>query len=160
LHNRRTALQHQIYAWRQAQLVYTPHAAVMVASSASLDDNGLPRVEVAENAPLFLPSSFPADVWSLSEMNRICNMEKKLRLAQAEDALVEIRRQCRIVQGLWQFKKLNMTGTGNRPNTKMLTLYNRISHKIECAAHRYRTARSALLVLDPEGDWKERLKKS
>jgi len=158
LHDRRTALQHQIYAWRQAQLVYTPHAAAMVASSASLDDNGLPRVEVAENAPLFLPSSFPADVRSLSEMNRVCNMEKKLRLAQAEDALVEIRRQRRIVQGLWQFKKLNVTGTGNRPNTKMLTLYNRISHKIEHAAHRYRTARSALLVLDPEGDWKERLK--
>ena len=130
----------------------------MVASSVSLDDNSLPCVEVAENAPLFLPSSFPADVRSLSEMNRICNMEKKLRLAQAEDALVEIWRQRRIVQGLWQFKKLNVMGMGNWPNTKMLTLYNRISHKIECAAHRYHTARLALLVLDPEGDWKERLK--
>jgi len=158
LYDKRIALQRQIYAWRQAQLVYTPHAATMVASSTSLDENGFPRVEVAENTPLFLPSSFPSHIQSLSEMERICNMEKRLRLAQAEDALVKICRQRRIVQGLWQFKRLNMTGMGNRPNTKMLTLYNRISDKIERAAQKYHTARVALLLLDPEGTWNDRLK--
>jgi len=85
-------------------------------------------------------------------------MERKLRLAQAEDALVEIRKQCRIVQGLWLFKKINISGMGNRPNIRMLSLYNRINYKIECAAQQYCTAWSALLVLDPNGTWKDCLK--
>lgn len=139
-------------------MVYTPHATSMLAASTSADEEGIPRVNMAENIPLFLPSSFPSHIQSLPEIKRVCDVEKRLRLAQAEDALVEIRRQRRIVQGLWQFKRINVSGTGNRPNTRMLTLYKRIVQKIERAAQKYRTARRALLVLDPDGVWKESLK--
>ena len=155
MHEKRAALLHRIDIWRRAQLVHTPHAANLIAASTAVDENGLPRLEMVENAPLFLPSSLPAHIRSLSEMTHICETEKRLRFAQAEDALVEIRRQCRIVQGLWQFKKINVSGTGNRPNTKMLTLYKRINHKIERAAQKYRRAHSALLELDPTGPWKD-----
>ena len=157
LQDKRGALQYQIHSWHQAQLVYTPHVATMVAESATLDESGMPRVEMAENTPLFLPSSMPAHYCSLSEMSRVCDMEKQLRVAQADDALAEIRKQRRIVQGLWQFKKINISGTGNRPNTRMLTVYNRIKHKIDCAAQHYRTAQLALASLDPGGTWKDRL---
>jgi len=125
LQEKRTALQCQIHNWRQAQLVYTPHAATMVASNTTIDDNGMPRVEMAENTPLFLPLAFPSHVHSLPEMEHVCMMEKRLRLAQAEDSLVEIWKQRHIVQGLWQFKRINISGTGNWPNTCMLNLYNR-----------------------------------
>jgi len=152
-------LQHQIHNWRQAQLIYTPHAATLIAAaSPSTNDNDGPSVEIIENSPLFLPSSLPADVRAASDMERVCCAEKRLRIAQADDALVEIRRQRRIIQGLWQFKRINVSGTGNRPNTRMLTLYNRINHKIERAAQKYRTAWLALMVLDPDGAWKDRLK--
>lgn len=158
MHEKRAALLRRIDIWRRTQLKHTPHAANLVAESTAVDENGLPRLEMAENFPLFLPSSFPAHIRSLSEMAQVCEMEKKLRYAQAEDALVEIRRQRRIVQGLWQFKRINVSGTGNRPNTRMLTSYNRINHKIERAAQKYRTARSALLALDPTGTWKDRFR--
>jgi hypothetical protein len=50
-----------------------------------------------------------------------------------------------------------MSGMGNRPNTRMLKLYKQISFKVEWAAHRYRTAWSALIILDPGGEWQSRL---
>ncbi|KIL53916.1 hypothetical protein M378DRAFT_19394 [Amanita muscaria Koide BX008] len=158
LQEKRTALLRQIQNWRQVQLVYTPHAASLLAASSAVDENGAPRVEIAENIPLYLPSSFPSNVRCLSGLDHVCDVERRLRVAQADDALSEIRRQRRIVQGLWQFKKINVSGTGNRPNTRILTLYNRLNHKLERAMHKYRTARSALLVLDPDGPWKDRLR--
>lgn len=138
--------------------MYTPHVAALLSASSQLDENDLSRVEMVENAPLLLPSSLPSHIRTLSEMKRACDIEKRLRVAQADDALADIRKQRRIVQGLWQFKRIQLSGTGNRPNTKILTLYNRINHKIERAAHKYRTARLALLNLDPDGTWKDRLK--
>jgi len=76
LQDKRRGLQHRIHSWCQAQLVYTPHVATMVAESATLDESGMPCVEMAENTPLFLPSSMPAHYRSLSEMSRVCDMEK------------------------------------------------------------------------------------
>lgn len=85
-------------------------------------------------------------------------MERRLRYAQAHDALAQIRRQRRIIQGLWQFKKINISGTGNRPNTRVLSTYTKLARKVTRAAHKYRTAHSALHVLDPDGNWKDELK--
>jgi hypothetical protein len=40
----------------------------------------------------------------------------------------------------------------------MLDMYTRLHTKLQRAASRYRTAYNALLVLDPNGSWRERLK--
>ncbi len=129
----------------------------MVTANIAVDENGVPRPEILENTPLFLPSSLPPKICSLSHMTQVCNMETKLRVAVANDALADIRRQRRIIQALWQFKRINVAGMGNRLNTRMLSSYKRISHKIEWAAHKYQTAHCALVILDPEGTWKEHL---
>ena len=50
---------------------------------------------------------------ALPELKEICNLELQLRRPQADDALADIRRQRRIIQGLWLFKRLNVSGTGN-----------------------------------------------
>ena len=85
--------------------------------------------------------------------------ERRLREPQANDALAEIRRLCRIITGLWLFKKINVSGTGNRPNTRMLDMYNRLYSKLQRAAHCYCTAYTALHALDPTGSGTERLRK-
>lgn len=51
-----------------------------------------------------------------------------------------------------------MSGTGNRPNTCMLSTYQSLNNNIEKHAHVYRTAYAALLVLDPGGLWSHCLK--
>ena len=100
-------LQWQISSWRKVQLAYTPHSASTIAET---DD---PGNELAENMKLWLPSSLPLSVRYLSDMKHICSAEHHLRYAQCLDSLVQIQRQRRIIQGLWQFNKINIFGTGN-----------------------------------------------
>ena len=163
LQEKRTGLHHLIQNWCEVQLAYIPHVAPLVsqmqpAADASMDAAALPPETFAENISLFLPSSLPPHIRNLPELQDIGQLERRLREALADDALAEIRRQRCIIQGLWHFKKVNVSGTGNRPNTRMLTLWTRFDKKTKRAAQTYRTAWSALRILDPKGSWTSHLK--
>ena len=130
----RTGLLRLIQKWREVQLAYIPHVASLISQTQpSTDENEnastLPPETFAENIPLFLPSSLPLHIRNLPELQDICQLERRLREAQADDALAEVRRQRCIIQGLWQFKKLNVSGTGNTPNTRMLMLWSHFDKK-------------------------------
>lgn len=120
--------------------------------------SSLPSEALAENIPLFLPSALPPHIRNLPELSEICQLERRLREPQADDAIAAIQRQRRVIQGLWQFKRLNASGTGNKPNTRMLTLYKRFDDKTKRAVEEYRAAWRALRILDPDGWWSIRLK--
>ena len=139
LQEKHNALLHLIQNWREVQLIYTPHVAslfshLQLQSSESNSPAALsipsPKT-LPENIPLFLPSSLPPHICTLPELKEICQLERRLREPQADDALAEVQRQCRVIQGLWQFKCLNISGTGNRPNTRMITLYKRFDNKTQ-----------------------------
>ncbi|KAH9911104.1 uncharacterized protein BXZ73DRAFT_82990 [Epithele typhae] len=83
---------------------------------------------------------------------------QRLRLAQADDALDDIRRYRRIITGIKEFNRLNISGTGQRTTGKVRSVYSTFQSKIDRAAERYRAARTALLALDHTGGWQERLK--
>ena len=163
LQETRTGLLRLIQNWREVQIAYIPHVASLVSQiqpTTDVDVNGdnLPPETFAENISLFLPSSLPLHIRSLPELQDICQLERRLREAQVDDALAEVRRQRCIIQGLWQFKRLNISGTGNKPNTRMISLWKRFNKKTRRAAQTYRTAWSALRILDPNGSWTSRLK--
>jgi len=155
---KRTAFLWQIHIWRQAQLIYTPEVATLLATSTAVDENGSPRVDVAEHVPLFLPSALPAHVRTSPGLAQVCNMEMRLRKADANDALSNIGRGRRNITRLWRHKKVHVSGTGNRPNTRMLGVYTCLHSKVQRAAKRYRRAHAALVNLDPGGTWQENLK--
>ncbi|KAF9554491.1 hypothetical protein CPC08DRAFT_737663 [Agrocybe pediades] len=166
LQERRNALMRQIRTWREAQLAYIPHVASLIISGplpteGDVDNDttsaGSSNV-LAEDIPLFLPSALPQHIRRLADVQDLCRLERRLREPQAEDALATIRKQRRVIQGLWRFKKFNTAGTGNRPNTRMLTLYNGFQKKTKRAIEQYRTAWRALSILDPNGTWATRLK--
>jgi hypothetical protein len=169
LEETRTSLRNRIRQWRQVQLVYTPSVAPLVveslAASSSVEalatspnvDDVLP-MEPAESIPLYLPSSLPEHIRQLPELATLLEKERRLRVAQAEDALAEIRHQRRIISGLWQFKRFNIDGTGNRACTRIRALYNRFNLRTQRHAECYRAARRALLILDPDGSWQSHLK--
>jgi hypothetical protein len=115
-------------------------------------------IEPAELKPLYLPSSLPQYLRQLPDILPLVDKEYRLRIAQADDSLADIRRQRRIVSGLWQFKKVNIDGAGNRASTRMQTLYSRFNLRTQRCASRYRAARCALLAIDPDGLWQSRLK--
>jgi len=138
-----------------------PSVAVMIVraggAAGSGDSDIVPPSTLPENVPLYLPSALPVDAHA--SMDHIVKKELRLRMAQADEALEDVRRGRRMITGLVQFKKLNISGAGNRPNTRMRTLYNRLQLRIQRAAERYRTARDALLVLNPDGPWQEKFRK-
>ena len=67
-------------------------------------------------------------------------MELHLCEPQADDTLMEIQHHHHVIQGYWQFKQLNVSGTGNKPNTQMLNLYKPFDGKTEWAAVKYHSA--------------------
>ncbi len=111
----------------------------------------------AEDIPLWLPSSLPPLLRS-SLAPGLADKERRLRLAQADDALEDIRRLRRILTGIVEFKRLNVTGTGQRSTLKVRSLYTKFQDKVKRAAERYRAARAALERLDESGDWRTRFK--
>jgi hypothetical protein len=125
LEEKHTTLRNQIQHWRQAQLTYTSCVASLMQTLVANPDaaESLP-VESAESMPLHLPSSLPRHLRQLPKLATVIQKEHRLRIAQADDALAEIRRQHQIISGLWRFKKLNVNGTGNKASTCMRTLYN------------------------------------
>ena len=138
LQDKRNALYRLIQNWCEVQLVYTPHVATLILETQPPPEvtnmrpyASLPSEVLVENIPLFLPSSLPSHIRALPELKEICNLERCLCKPQVDDALAKIRHQCRIIQGLWLFKWLNVSGTRNRPNTRMIMLYKRFSNKMD-----------------------------
>ena len=162
LQEKRNGLLRQIQNWREVQLVYTPHVASLLSQvqvpETDMHLATVPPETLPENIPLHLPSSLPTSIRTLPELREVGQLERRLREPHADDALAEVRRQRRIIQGLWQFKRLNVSGTGNKPNTQMIGLYRRFDDKTKRAAEKYRVAWRALRVLDPDGPWSSRLK--
>jgi hypothetical protein len=111
-----------------------------------------------QEVELVLPSALTPGL--RSTIPKIAEIERKLRVAQADDALADIRRQRRLITGLYTFKKLNLSGQGNRPNTRIRAIFNRMTTKTDRLAERYRAAHSALGALDPDpaASWRLRLR--
>ena len=107
---------------------------------------------------VFFPLLLPPEICQLPELKEVCDTKHCLCEPQAYNALANVCCLHRIIQGLWQFKKLNICRTGNCPNTRMLGMYTWIKYKLQHATNQYHIAYSALLALDPNGAWKEQLK--
>jgi len=128
LQSKRNVLYRRIQLWRAIQLIYMPQVATLLSTEPATirpdngdeDINPIPTASTqVESLLLWLPSLLPADILSTPSLLDITSKECCLRIAQADDALAEICHQHRIMAGLYQFKKLNVSGTGNKLNMRM-----------------------------------------
>lgn len=116
----------------------------------------LPSDSQAEDYPLYLPSSVDPSLWTGGGCAPgLLAKERKLRLAQADDALDELRRQLRMSSTLRDYKRAG--ATSQRISTRAYTQLSRFQDKTNRCAERYSAAYSALQVLDPGGAWSQRL---
>src|SRR6202789_167253 len=152
LEEKRQILISRINKWREVQLAYIPDIGSLVANTTSKLLSPTDSL-AAEDVPLFLPSSLSPNLQSTLGFSKILAYEIQLRIAQADDALADIRHHLHIISGLWQFKKVNISGTGNQPNTRMRSLFNRFHHRMRQSVLRYRAARSALIAADLGQQW-------
>lgn len=176
LQEKRHSLRRRIDAWRTIQQLYMPcieqvrSAASENTSNASHSSSTRPSTpdtasdtpssvtEQPETTPLFLPSAIPSSFWSTGCASGLVDKERRLRLAQADDALNELRRQLRISATLLDFKKVQVGGGSQKMNTRTRSLMSRFWDKTMRCAEQYNAAYQALLTLDPNGNWTARLK--
>ena len=145
---RRNALLHQIRKWRELQAVYMPGVSDATETGPS------PR-EKAESIKLWLPSHL-----EVAERDSLCSggvvtSEREFRFGQVHDSLDELRKARRIRRGLIVFHKVQLAGEGQKTQTQSRAVMHTIQERIDRAVRRYRTARAALLRLDPSGNWQE-----
>ena len=104
--------------------------------------------------PLLLPSILSEDDRSLCYKG-VAETERTLRLAQVQDSLIDLRRLRRTLRSLRTYFKSNVVGEGQKTQTKSRTLESGVTVRINRTVRRYRLAYSALLSLDPSGDWRK-----
>lgn len=111
------------------------------------DDNAKDNDIQAWTISLYLPSDLSAEHRSSGLPPDLIEKEIRLRIAQAEDALLNLKSNLRRSACVWGHKNQHTAGTGTRPNTRMQALISRYERKIQRDADRYRAAREALLHL-------------
>ncbi|KAJ6464246.1 hypothetical protein C8R47DRAFT_992084 [Mycena vitilis] len=153
---RRTTLLKRIHKFRQVQAVYMPalRGSLTDEDRQVLDGNG---EQLPEATRLFMPS----EIASATVRVGVCaiglpEIERRLRVAEAEEALEGVRQGLRTRTMTNRFRLRNYTGQGMM--TKGQGVLRLINVRIHVAKLRYRYARSALLVLQGHGDWEERLR--
>lgn len=108
-----------------------------------------------EKVTLFLPSQLPLSLWSTGCMPRLHVIELKLRIAQISDALDQLKQHLCVYSNFVNYKINQVSGPGQKANTRARILLVRFTEKIICCAERYSVSRAALEILDPKGDWQE-----
>ena len=150
LMTKQNTLRRRINNWREIQDVYMPSVTKYHAQSMSSDDEDQ-FFESPEMIPLYLPSALPADVM-LTIPSKFIEIEKRLRISQAEDSLTDLRRFLRITMGLWDYKHSHV-GPSQRYGTRVYSTISSYREKVNRCSNRYRAARHALSILDPGGTW-------
>jgi hypothetical protein len=153
IEERRNVLRWRIQAWMEVRKIYIP-------ALADDQDSIISATSVAratpELVPLKLPSSMTPTLRSTCYQG-LADIERRLRVAQADDCLSDLRKQLRIMMGLHRYKKTQI-GPSQRASTRARGLISRFQDKTKCCADRYRAALSAVTVLDPGGEWSSRLR--
>lgn len=139
---RRSALQLRIDAWCKFQDLYMPGVALLRSREATVST----RIINAEHLPLYLPSVL-VDAGNITVSPELGQIELRLRHAQANDALEQMRRHLRARSRLYNVKDRDVRG--QRYNTRARNYISTLQAKVDSDKAQYRLAYRALLALDP-----------
>ena len=145
---KRNLLCRRIQSWIEVRNIYVPALADDRETSPSAASNAHIAPELT---PLKLPLSMTPAL-RLTCYQGLADIERRLRLAQAEDALYDLRKQLRITLGLTLYKTTQV-GPSQRAGTRARALISQFRDKTMRCADRYRAAYSALTALDFGGEW-------
>ena len=152
LHTKRNTLSHRVQSWRQIQHVYMPCAGRLLSDMSS-DDEMSSQASKPESFPLLLPSAVPGELHEAGCLPGLVKKVIRLRRAQAEDALHQVRRSLHIRQSLVHYKHIHVEGPSQSRNTRTAALLTHFQDRLRRHVERYWVARAALIQLDPNGEW-------
>ncbi|KAI0043482.1 hypothetical protein FA95DRAFT_1498510, partial [Auriscalpium vulgare] len=154
LKERQNILRHRITAWRAIQQIYMPGTANLLATPGP-DSDGTDHDP--SKIKLLLPSELSSPLRATVCVPGLATKELRLRRAQAEDALHQVRRSVRVTLGIRHYKRVHVDGPGQKANTRARGMIDRLQEKQRRHVLRYRASYSALEALDPDGDWRATL---
>lgn len=139
---RSTTLRRRISAWVDVQSLYIPGTALL---RSQIDDTSTIVSEMhAHRIQLWLPS----EIGRLTACSpNLQSFEWRLREAQADDSLKDLRSSLRLHSFLTKKKK--DWSRGVRQNTRSATAINQAMSRVNAHAMRYRAAWNALTALAP-----------
>ncbi|KAI0055075.1 hypothetical protein BV25DRAFT_1816134 [Artomyces pyxidatus] len=162
LQAKRNTLQHRIQTWRTVQQLYMPGSLTVVnaesSASAAVETSRPALAEKAENLKLWLPSELSESLRVAGCSAGLVDKEVRLRTAQADDALHQIRRQLRLRLAWVHEKKIHIDGPGQGAMTRSHATLKRVNEKLQRFVAKYRRARAALVILSPGGSWEAQLR--
>lgn len=145
------SLRRKIESWQDIQLLYMPFVSLLRASEEPCSPASSTPVEAFQ---LWLPSAVGPDTQCAIQLR---TLEWKLRYAQANDALKDIRNLLRLRSHLYKFKDSHIVGQA--ANTRARSTISKADAKVNMAAERYEVARAALAnlarILNEDRTWME-----
>jgi hypothetical protein len=159
LEERRNVLRRRLNAWTKARNLYIPIISDVHATTSPTEFAHVPvtsPIHLPEAIPLRLPSALMPSFLQTSSLFKLNQVELRFRLAQAEDSLSELHRLLRITMSLGHYKSKHI-GYSQLLKTRADKLKGRFYDKVSRCAERYKAACSALLALDPMGEWQGHL---
>ncbi|KAI0054994.1 hypothetical protein BV25DRAFT_1922198 [Artomyces pyxidatus] len=149
LQERQNAVAKRVVRFRvQASKVFPLRAAVFPSETAQLTPA---EASKPEGVPLPLPSSTPSPLRERIYSQDAIDVEAKIRLAEATEALDRVRHHLRMRTYLNAYKIKNVTGQG--ACTRAQSLQSQVDAKVNAGARRYRNARRVYQGLVGDGDW-------
>ena len=153
------ALRRKILLLQPIQKLYMPGLTPLLEADNGDDDaiHRASKYNCSSKIPLYFTSSFS----NTTERTATCKeelieKERHLRIAQAEDALYYLCKHLRIGSLIFDFKSEQTGGTGQKANTRMMSMIHRYNNLAFLDANRYRASCDALLELEPQGAWRAR----
>ncbi|KAJ7447499.1 hypothetical protein B0H11DRAFT_2162118 [Mycena galericulata] len=143
---RSNKLRRKLLTWMDAQVTFIPHVALLRAE----EDRARQRIAATQAQPgiqvqhmtLWMPSSIKNRVECDLELYEY---EFRLRVAQGNEALEDVRHQLLIRTHLYKYK--DRFARGVKANTRCQTKIDGVEERVRRAAERYRAARRALVGL-------------
>ena len=118
--------------WRIAQAVYMPQTSAYLPDKNDSTSNDAEQLDTLkpETWPLLLPSAIPKDDCSPCYKG-VVETELFLRLAQLQDALVDLTLFRRALRNLRLYFKTNMAREGQKTQTKSRTIETGVNNRIK-----------------------------
>lgn len=150
---RRVIIRKKIQHFRELQVIYMPGLRCVLKTPSILDDS---PDALAESVRLYLPSEMSIGERSRACASGICEVEARIRHADASEALEDLRRclRTRTYLNKWRVKNIS----GQRKSTRARALQHSVDVKVHSAKTRYRHSRKALVALNGHGEWEQKLK--
>ncbi|KAL0572890.1 hypothetical protein V5O48_009059 [Marasmius crinis-equi] len=145
----RTVLRRKIRDWVLIRHIYMPGLLRALREMGEEFMDGTNDDMLAEDIPLFMPSSLTKEKRIAACIDGVAEMEERLREAQCHDSLSTVRHTLRLKTRMVLFKHANVTG--QREGVRSRTTINSVHERARNAAEVYRAARKALLGLRGAG---------